>query len=226
MNIVCALRASKDFQPEHVRWLKKQCDQYIAYDKFYVYRDVPVSGPDIYNVPLKHNWPKWWAKFEAYGDPYLKGPCLILDLDTVIVNKFEPTFEQLQHSWICRHPVRDGFKAPEEFNCGAMLVTEDFRRKVYTHFSQDPSRYMEENHWDDQRYFKKYFDKDLLRFQDEFYDQFVSFKLHVVPHGLRDDNTFVMFHGVPRPWDVDYFWVPKLGDSDDHVHRSVDGAEL
>jgi hypothetical protein len=220
MNIVCVLRASKDFQPEHVRWLKAQCDKYVTYDKFYVYRDVPVSGSDIYNVPLKTDWPKWWAKFEAYGDRNLKGPALILDLDTVIVAPFKPTEDQLKFSWICRHPVRDGFKATEEFNCGAMLVTEQLRKKIFNHFSRDPRRFMEESNSDDQRYFKRYFNDCFLRFQDEFLDQFVSFKLHVVPHGLREDNTFVMFHGKPRPWEIERPWIPKLGDSDGYLHRS------
>lgn len=223
MNIVCALRASKEFQPEHVLWLKAQCDKFVTYDEFYVYSDVPVAG--IRTVPLKTTWPKWWAKFESYGDRNLKGPCLVLDLDTVIVAPFAPTGEQLKQSWICRHPVRDGFKAPEEFNCGAMLVTESFRKKVHDHFIKSPTLHMESNHWDDQRYFKKHFNDDLYRFQDEFWDQFVSFKLHVVPHGLRDDNTFVMFHGKPRPWEIERPWIPKLGDFDGNLHSSGVRAE-
>lgn len=171
MNIVCVLKASKDFQPEHVRWLKAQCDKYIPNQRFVCYTDTPVAG--VETVFLKEPWPKWWAKLETYGDRSLRGPALVLDLDTVIVGKFAPTEDQLKESWICRHPVRDGFKAPEEFNCGAMILTEKLRKEVYAHFSQHPQKYMEEAMWDDQRYFKKYFNKSFLRFQDEFWDQFV-----------------------------------------------------
>lgn len=208
MNIVCVLRASKDFQPEHVRWLKAQCDKYIPNRRFVCYTDTPVAG--VETVFLKEQWPKWWAKIEAYGDPTLKGSCLVMDLDTVIVNKFQPTVEQLKENWIMRHFTRDGFRAPEEFACGIMLMTEAFRKTVHSHFSADPIKYMEESNWDDCRYFKKYFSNDLLRFQDEFWDQFVSYKLHVMPHGLHDDNVFVNFHGLPRPWDISRPWIPKL----------------
>lgn len=218
MNIVCVLRASKEFQPEHVRWLKDQCDKFVDYERFICYTDTPVDG--VWCKELKTTWPKWWAKFEIYGDRTLKGPAFVLDLDTVIVRPWGPDKEQLKNSWICRHPVRDGFKAPEEFNCGAMILTEDLRKRVYAHFNAAPHTYMEQCMWDDQRYFKKYFNDDFYRFQDEFWDQFVSFKLHVVPHGLRDDNTFVMFHGKPRPWEIERPWIPKLGDIDGHLHRS------
>lgn len=223
MNIVCVLIASKDFQPEHVLWLKAQCDKYIPHRRFVCYTDTDIPGVD--QVRLKTPWPKWWAKMEAYGDSGLTGPALVMDLDTVIVSKFQPNAEQLRENWIMRHYTRDGFNAPEEFACGVMLVTEAFRKKVYNHFVQNPRKYMDECMSDDQRYFKKYFDKDLLRFQDEFWDQFVSYKLHVLPHGVREDNVFINFHGLPRPWDISRPWIPKLGESDGHVHRSSVSAE-
>lgn len=222
MNIVCVLRASKDFQPEHVRWLKSQCDTYIPHDRFICYTDTPVPG--VETIKLQTSWPRWWAKFEHYGDE-IPGPSLVLDLDTVLVNPFEMNTDQMKENWVCRHPTRNGFRAPEEFSCGAMFLTEKFRSEVFEHFAKNPQGYMDEAICDDQRYFKKYFDHHLLRFQDEFWDKFVSYKLHVVQHGLREDNAVVMFHGLPRPWDVDLFWIPKLGEKDGHLHGSSVGAE-
>lgn len=217
MNIVCVLRASKDFQPAHVRWLKAQCDKYIPHDKFYVYRDTIVSGQGIYNVPLKTDWPKWWAKLEAYGDKNLTGPCLIMDLDTVILNKFLPMPENLESNWIMRHFTRDGFKAPEEFACGIMLVTEEFRREVYEDFSKRPREIMEHCNYDDCKYFYKYWKHKLKRFQDEFLDQFVSYKLHVLQYGLGEDAVFVNFHGLPRPWDIKEPWIPEIENGNLHI---------
>jgi hypothetical protein len=160
-------------------------------------------------VPLVTDWPAWWAKMEIYGSS-LQGPLLVMDLDTVILGKFEPSAEHLTRSWVMRHFTRDGFAAPEEFSCGIMLVTEDFRRKVFEHFSRDPAFYMRESLGDDQKYFKKYWGTSLERFQDAFPDQFVSFKLHVAQHGLREDNVFVNFHGLPRPWQVKESWIPEV----------------
>lgn len=206
MNIACVLRKSESFGPEHVLWLKQQCDQYIPHDRFICYSDTPV---DCEWIRLEMDWPLWWAKMEIYGGA-LRGPTLILDLDTVIRGSFAPTSEQLEHSWIMRHFVRNGFSAPEEFACGIMLTTRAFREKVFNHFITDPNKYIGESRGDDQRYFKRYFDKDLRRFQDEFPDAFVSYKLHVLQHGLTNDHVFVNFHGKPRPWDISATWIPKL----------------
>lgn len=209
MNIACVLRSSAHFNPDHVVWLKKQCDVHIPHDRFIVYTDTPVFGDGIENRPLESNWPKWWAKMEIYGDEELRGSTLILDLDTVILGRFEPDRVQQLHSWVMRHFTRDGFQAQESFACGIMMVTDEFRKEVYEHFSQDPQKYMDESRGDDQHYFMKYFGKKLRRFQDEWIDAFVSFKLHVLQHGIREDNVFVNFHGEPRPWDVNLPWVPR-----------------
>ncbi len=207
MNIACVLRKSAEFGPEHVLWLKRQCERYIPHDLFICFSDVDV--PRCIVQPLVTPWPKWWAKMEIYGCP-LSGPLLILDLDTVITRRFEPTEAQLEHSWVMRHFTRDGFRAPEEIACGTMLVTEAFRRRVFAHFCEDPYGFIREARDDDQKYFKKYFGRDLKRFQDEFVDEFVSYKLHVLQNGLHEDNTFVEFHGLPRPWNVSAPWIPKL----------------
>lgn len=206
MNIACVLRKSKDFQPEHVLWLKKQCEEYISHDEFICFSDVPVACE---NYKLQTDFPKWWAKMEIYKSD-LRGPVLILDLDTVIRGPFAPTPDQLESPWVMRHFTRDGFQAVEEFACGIMLVPQWFRTAVWMHFSYNPTLFINEAQGDDQKYFKKYWDKELKRFQDEFPDAFVSYKLHIRQHGLREDNVFINFHGLPRPWEVKEDWIPCL----------------
>lgn len=207
MNIGCVLRKSAQFGPEHVMWLRAQCERFIPHEQFICLSDCGVGKE------LICDWPKWWAKMELYNLD-VKGPMLVMDLDTVILGRFSPTEEQLKSSWVMRHFTRDGFQAHEEFACGIMLTTEEFRKKVYAHFSADPVKYMVEVNYDDQRYFLKYWRDDLKRFQDEFPDQFVSYKLHILQHGFNEDNIFINFHGLPRPWDVKADWIPKLGDFD------------
>lgn len=187
-------------------WLKSQCDRFIPHDRFVCFTDTVVSCD---HVMLKTDWPKWWAKMEIYGSD-LPGPVLILDLDTVIRGPFVPTPDQLVNPWVMRHFTRDGFQAPEEFACGIMLLPEWFRQAVYLHFSLNPHYFMKEFLGDDQKYFMKYWGKELQRFQDEFPDVFVSYKLHVMQHGLREDNIFINFHGLPRPWDLREDWIPCL----------------
>lgn len=198
MNIACVLRESPDFKAHHVSWLRDQCERFIPHDRFICYSDVPV---DAERVELANDWPSWWMKMQIHADRSLLGPVLILDLDTVVVNHFRPTAEHLSRSWVARHFFRDGFRAPEEFFCGVILTTEDFRRRVYERFVQDPSRYIGEGGGDDQKYFKSYFDTDVHRFQDEWPDLIRSYKLNVLQHGFTEDTAFIAFHGKPRPWD-------------------------
>jgi hypothetical protein len=122
---------------------------------------------------------------------------------------------------VARHFTRDGFRAPEEFSCGVMLTTEEFRKKVWDHFSSNPDKFMTECNGDDQVYFRRYWNKELKRFQDEWPDAFVSYKLNVLQHGLTEDATFLVFHGKPRPWDIDSPWVPKCSHPDQSLVQVV-----
>lgn len=208
MNIVCVLRQSPQFDVKHVVWLKKQCERFIPHERFVCYTDVPTNLYE--SVTLATDWPRWWAKLEAYGDSSLKGPCLFMDLDTVILKEFQFKSSTLRNSWIMRHFTRDGFRAPEQFSCGIMLTTEEFRHKVYDHFAPVALAIMEGCVYDDQVYFWNHWRNDLRRFQDEYPDVFVSYKLHYLQHGMPEDAVFVNFHGLPRPWQVKESWIPEL----------------
>ncbi len=189
---------------------------YVPHDRFICFTDTPVNCE---YVLLETDWPLWWGKMEIYKN--MPGPTLILDLDTVILRKFEMTAEEQLHSYVMRHFTRDGFRAPEELACGVMFTTEEFRRKVYAHFSADPAKYIAEVRGDDQAYFKKYWNKDLRRFQDYFPDQFISFKLNYHQNGMTEDATFMVFHGLPRPWDVDLPWIPKCSPPAQSSHLAA-----
>jgi len=203
MIVSCVLRQSPVFGPTHVAWLAEQCSRFLPEWDFLPFSDVPVAGQ---HVRLTSDLPSWWSKMEIMRAD-LPGPVLILDLDLVILRPWTTTAEQLSHSYVMRHPTRDGCLYPEQFNCAIMLTTPDFRAKASAHFKPE---HMDECVGDDQIYYKRYFDKELRRFQDEWPDEFVSYKLHVKQHGLRPDNTFINFHGLPRPWDLSEPWIPCL----------------
>lgn len=218
MNIVCVLRKSAQFNEQHVYWLQRQCAEFLPEWNFICYSDVPLA---CNHRILKTNWPTWWAKFEAYGDPDLKGPTLVLDLDTVLVRHFKPTAKQLEHSYIARHPTHDGFRAAEGFNGAFLLLTEQFRRRLYQHFSSDPYFFITESRYDDQGYYMRHWSNDLRRIQDEFPDVTLSYKLNVLPNGIYEDTCFILFHGQPRPWDVTLPWIPKCSHQDPSLAQAV-----
>lgn len=203
MIVSCVLRQSPAFGPTHVEWLAAQVSRFMPDWTFLPFSDVPLAVP---HRRLESDLPAWWAKMEIHRAG-LGGPVLVMDLDTVILRPWKVKAAQLAHPYVMRHFTRDGSQKPEEFACGILLTTPEFRSRVAEHFRPE---HIEESGGDDQRYYKKYHDKALRRFQDYWPDEFVSYKLHGAQHGLRPDNTFVNFHGLPRPWDLSESWIPKL----------------
>ena len=96
--------------------------------------DGPVPGCET--VPLRHDWPGWWSKFEAFRPGLVDGPALLLDLDTVLVGTAgdligsglavleDQTFENRVSSALMR------------FEAGAMAF-------LYRRFAADPARWMD-----------------------------------------------------------------------------------
>jgi len=204
--VSCVLRQSAAFGPQHVAWLAAQVSKHLPDAQFLPFSDVPLA---MDYRPLRTDLPAWWAKMEINSSD-LDGPVLMLDLDTVISRTWTTTAEQCSKPWVMRHFTRDGSKYPEAFACGIMLTTPDFRRTVADHFFTDPWSFIHACRGDDQVYYQSFHNRALSRFQDEWPDEFVSYKLHVVPHGIRPDNTFINFHGLPRPWDLSEDWIPCL----------------
>lgn len=77
-------------------------------------------------------------------------------------------------------------------------------------FAADPIRNMAEFKDDDQHALKNIAGRDAIWAQDHYVDQIVTYKIHIETLGVRPDNRIVMFHGIPRPWDLDLPWIPKL----------------
>lgn len=207
--IACVLKSGGDFGPQHVEWLRKQCSQHMPDWEFRCWSDMNV--PD--KIPLKRSWPKWWAKFEAYRDTCdCEWPMLMIDLDTVFVGTLEIRPEHKNEILIIRDPWKDGGRFPERLGGGFMYLPKWAREYLnYLRISRDMDNLIAENGGDDQPLLHEHFKYWALRFQDEYVDEIVSYKVHVKGIGLQPDNKVVYFHGKPRPWDVREDWIPKLG---------------
>jgi len=55
-----------------------------AFDRILCLTDLPVAVPGVETIPLRHAWPAWWAKMEAFRPGLSTGPTLLCDLDTVL----------------------------------------------------------------------------------------------------------------------------------------------
>ena len=138
-----------------------------------------VSVPN--RIPLRHDWPGWWSKIEAFRIP---GPVLYFDLDTVITGDLSEIAEYPH-----RFTMLTDFMRPERLASGVMAWGGDWSH-LYTEFDPDA----EYPGHGDQGYIESKVSAD--RFQDLFPRQIVSRK---VRRTRNPNERVVCFHGSPRP---------------------------
>lgn len=132
----------------------------------------------------------WWAKLALFT-PYLQGPVLYLDLDTIIIDSLD-FVEDYEGDFAI---LRD-FYRPDGYGSGVMLWN-----KPQPHVWDNWNNSGRPNHeLGDQGWMEQQIKADLL--QDIFPGKFVSFKADCekeVPEGA----AVVCFHGLPKPADLD-----------------------
>lgn len=204
-SICCVLKSGGDFKPEHVFWLREQCRQHMPDWDFKIWSDrIPESRP------LYRRWPKWWSKFEIYQYKDI-GPALVVDLDTVFLSGLKILPEHEDKAIMLRDVWKDGARFPERLGGGFSYLPVWAQDKLWSEWiRRGPENVMAQYGGDDQPFLHELFSKEALRWQDEYVDEVVSYKVHIKGIGLQEDNKVVFFHGKPRPWDVDEPWIPEV----------------
>lgn len=194
MRIITVCRSGGDFKWKHVEALRDQCAKYAPGTEF-------VCLSDIGGMPLLHKWPGWFSKIEMFRLP---GPCLYMDLDTVIVDSLAPLLE------IARtrpFTVLRDFNHPARVQSSVMAwsADNDTLGRLYTRFRCHPRHHMAENNcsefWGDQGFIQRYAEGWEF-WQDRIPGALVSYKKQC-RDGVPDGARVVVFHGKPRPWEVE-----------------------
>lgn len=193
---VCVLRSGNEYGPEHVRWLANQIPGLVCLG------DVDVPG--VPTIPLKYNWPGWWAKIELFR-PDIAGDWLYFDLDTVITGPIDSLLA------VGKTTLLNDFYQPSLPGSGVMYIAQGDKEKVWHAWIKSPNQHMQRcvtrQHWGDQGFLR-----DVLlaqRWQSVIPDKLISYKVHC-RHGLPPAASVVCFHGNPRPWSSGAPWVPPL----------------
>ena len=106
-----------------------------AFERILCLTDMPVAVEGVETVPLRHPWPAWWAKMEAFRPGLGTGPTLLCDLDTVLTGPADALAEP-------------GLAAMEDyFHAGRLSSallrwSDDELADLYTTFAADPERWM------------------------------------------------------------------------------------
>ncbi len=212
LTVACVLRSGGDFDQTWVARLERACFQKIREPhRFVCLTDIPAAGRKTWIdwIPLRHDWPGWWAKIELFR-PDLFGedePILYFDLDTIVVRDVGHLSGAIDCDLIV---LRDFYRA-EGWGTGVMgWCASQGLSQIYETFAAD-SRTFISKYRSDQDFIKMLIPPSWVRlWQDEFPEQIVSYKVHCRDRGVFPPTAHVVcFHGSPRPTEVFGDWVQE-----------------
>lgn len=196
--IATVLKSGGEYRPEHVQRLHAQ------------FCGLPsvcmsdVNVPSIETLPLRHDWPGWFAKMELFNPDLIQDDILYFDLDTLITGNPEPYLHD------DRFRMLSDFYHPEKPASGMMFIPQGEKTHIWEAWTAQPQKWMCECRGD-QDVLEAICGSDVARFGD----RVKSYKVHVAATGMPGwharrslgdgnippDTDVLCFHGYPRPWD-------------------------
>ncbi|MGX7703221.1 hypothetical protein [Methylobacterium sp. Gmos1] len=107
-----------------------------AFGRILCLTDLPLAVAGVERVPLRHDWPAWWAKMEAFRPGLADGTVLLCDLDTVLTGPADALAEP-------------GLAAMEDYfhkgrvSSALLRWHGDALAPLYAAFAAEPGRWME-----------------------------------------------------------------------------------
>jgi len=200
MRVVCVLKSGGEYDAE---WVRKLRDG-VARNTTIPYTFQCLSDVDVpcERIPLRHDWPGWWAKLEVFR--VVDGPTLYLDLDTVVTGSLDH-FADIQSDF----SMLRNFNNPQMVGSGVMWFRKPLR-KVYDRFCERPYKwiqYHEERrdgtYLGDQAFIWDSLGRQIDRLPME---TIKSYKYHCTK-GLPENTSLVCFHGLPKAPDIKTDWM-------------------
>jgi hypothetical protein len=205
-SVYCVLKSGGVYSERHVKWLKRQCDQFLPETPFFCLTDID-SIEGVQTIPLIANWEGWWSKIELFQFDDV----FYIDLDTVLVNDI-------------RYMLKlSGFHALKNFKGhkrwfrvvaqSSIMTWDKSPRHIYENFRPAIKKRYEnkkkQNNWGDQGYINECLKGKFNALQDQFPGRIQSYKLDNLGTE-KPDADIICFHGSPRPWEANVPWVPAL----------------
>lgn len=203
MRVITILKTGGDFKAEHFVAIRKQVDRFAPGVPTICLTDDPEALELPGTFPLRHLWAGWWSKIEVFRFP---GPCLYVDLDTVIVDDIVPLLKVAQTN---DFTVLRDFNPHQRVMGSGLMAWSGSVYPLYELFEAQPSYYIDEckspRWFGDQGYIERMSDHMGLHrtyWQDLLPGAVVSYKKDCLT-GVPRSARVVCFHGKPRPWQVE-----------------------
>jgi hypothetical protein len=195
LRLACVLKSGKDYGVKQARFLIDQLEQYAPFHDIVCLTDIEIPG--VACLPLKFNWPSWWAKMELFR-PDIEGDLLYFDLDTIIVKDISDVLA-VDKLTIARDFYRDGVRREEGLQSCLMYLPEADRADVWAAWKPELIHHYKAQGVGDQAFLESLWMGKAQRWQDILPGQIVSYKVHCKT-GTPQDARIVCYHGKPRPW--------------------------
>lgn len=188
------------YGPEWLWAIKRRLKDHVSGEYEFRYLSDTAQGP--WRIPLKYDWPGWWAKMELFRPGVFEGLVLYVDLDTLIVGDL---------SDIAAYPgefaMLADFNRPSRRQSGMMLFRPGkITEAIWEEWIRDPEGHMRRHRGDGEWLHSVTEGADII--QRLFPGQVVSFKRDArkgPPKGAR----IVAGHGRPRLSDPRAGWINK-----------------
>ena len=152
MNIICLYWVGnfrkRDFVVNDVLRLRQSVDKHIDRPyKFYCLTNDLTSEIPAIKIPLKHNWPGWWAKMELHRPDLPKGRTLYLDLDSHVINNLKLILDYpgdlvMFRTRALRPKQKNKSTIVYRYQAATMLFNPGAMKEVYKRFKKRPEYYM------------------------------------------------------------------------------------
>ncbi len=201
-SFVCVLKSGGDFTPKHVQILQRMVSTHIpSTDKFICYSDIKVPG--VETIKLQLGLKGKYSMVEVFRHP---GRVLVTGLDTIITKNIDHVWDLLNHSGPSDFWMIDSFNPNRTYANGVMGWNGDWSW-MFDEF-QDPKAYYDYRLEQQFTIKKLESDKANIKVFNKHLNIY-SYKHHC-KEKLPKDAEIVLFHGFPRPHNVNVEWVQRL----------------
>lgn len=146
--VACVLRSGGAYDIRYVLNLRGGVARWLPVPhEFVCFTDLTEKGElmqleaaGVQAIPLRYDWPGWWAKYEMY-DPAWPFGVLYFDLDTIIVGDLTPLWSYAGE----RAALGDFFKVDRMIGSGVLAWRRGAMRSVWEAFVADPQTAMSSN---------------------------------------------------------------------------------
>lgn len=179
-----------------------------------------LSEPHEFVCITEGDLPGWWNKVRLFKNPRARN--LWLDLDVVITGSLDGLVKPLPKGIrIAKNWAQSGYGGCQS---SVMYWEGDNGRVINDEFDPAIAHWPPRNDpgilWGDQEWITKLRDEKRLDVEYFHHDDVISYKYHVRERGLPSGAKVVVFHGKPKPGQVNEQWI-KAARVFGNAHRAI-----